>query len=322
MLPSLFHAMHPYIFIAGACAACLIRLRSVFVTFVPAAANTKDRGNSGKLGLRSAEGSRKGAASWCGSVAAVPLAICAVAFASSRTQRKAKGDKTESAAGSKAAATAEKQTSASKQDLMGGSVGMTWGMSGEFGPWPGTVGATMPLVDPSKGMDRWDPLNLSTGDVEKFDRYRGAELKHGRVAMLAVVGLIAQHSYRFPFVLTGGFGELKASSLTDVPSGFGAVFASPSAEAFGILFLVAGWFETVFWTDNGRAPGDFGDPAGLRKRSMFEYTDFEAVRTLELEHGRLAMVGFIGTMAGEYVTGYDAVDQWTHLTEAIRGVAR
>ena len=151
MLPSLFHAMHPYIFIAGACAACLIHLRSVFVTFVPAAANTKDRRNSGKLGLRSAEGSRKGAASWCGSVAAVPLAICAVAFASSRTQRKAKGDKTESAAGSKASATAEKQTSASKQDLMGGSVGKTWGMSGEFGPWPGTVGATMPLSIPAKG---------------------------------------------------------------------------------------------------------------------------------------------------------------------------
>ena len=311
MLPSLFHAMRPYAFLAGACAACLIYLGSVSVTFVPAAANTLDRGNS-----RRSEGIRKSSASWCGSVGAFPLAICAVAFASSRTQRKAKGGET------KAAETTEKETSAAKTGLMGGSLGMTWGMSGEFGPWPGTVGATMPLVDPSKGMERWDPLNLSTGDEEKFNRYRGAELKHGRVAMLAVVGLIAQHSYRFPFVLTGAFGELKASSLTDVPSGFGAIFASPSAEAFGILFLISGWFETVFWTDKGRAPGDFGDPAGLRKRSIFEYTDFEAVRTLELEHGRLAMVGFIGTMAGEYVTGYDAVDQWTHLTEALRGAAR
>ena len=315
MLPSLFRAMRPYTFLVGACAACLIYLGAV--TFVPAVANTKDPGNS-----RRPEGIRKGATSSCGSVGAFPLAICAVAFASSRTQRKAKGGETEATAGSKAAKTAEKETSAAKPGLMGGSLGMTWGMSGEFGPWPGTVGATMPLVDPSKGMERWDPLKLSTGDEEKFDRYRGAELKHGRVAMLAVVGLIAQHSYRFPFVLTGAFGELKASSLTDVPSGFGAIFASPSAEAFGILFLISGWFETVFWTDKGRAPGDFGDPAGLRKRSIFEYTDFEAVRTLELEHGRLAMVGFIGTMAGEYVTGYDAVDQWTHLTEALRGATR
>jgi len=316
--------MCPYIFLAGACAACLIYLGSLSVTFVPAAADTKDRRNSARPGLRSAEGSRKGAASWCGSVCAFPLAICAVAFTSSRTQRRAKGDKTESAAGSKAAAKAAvTETSAAKPDLSGGPDGMIWGMSGEFWAWPGAVGATMPLVDPSKGMERWDPLNLSTGDAEKFDRYRGAELKHGRVAMLAVVGLIAQHSYRFPFVLTGTFDELKASSLTDVPSGLGALGASPVAEAFGILFLVAGWFETVFWTDKGRAPGDFGDPAGLRKSNfpplMFEYTDLEGVRTLELEHGRLAMVGFIGTMAGEYVTGYDAVDQWAHLSEAFRG---
>lgn len=54
-------------------------------------------------------------------------------------------------------------------------------MSGDFGPWPGLVGATMPLVDPSRGMDRWAPLNLSKDDPVKFDRYRGAELKHGRV---------------------------------------------------------------------------------------------------------------------------------------------
>ena len=50
------------------------------------------------------------------------------------------------------------------------------------------------------------PQPKDGGDAEKFDRYRGAALQHGRVAMLAVVGVIAQHSYRFPFVLTGVFG--------------------------------------------------------------------------------------------------------------------
>jgi hypothetical protein len=33
----------------------------------------------------------------------------------------------------------------------------------------------------------WDPLGLATSE-EIFDQYRAVELKHGRVAMLAVIG--------------------------------------------------------------------------------------------------------------------------------------
>ena len=39
----------------------------------------------------------------------------------------------------------------------------------------------------------WDPLGLSAdGDAEKFKNYREIELKHGRVAMLAVTGYLVQ----------------------------------------------------------------------------------------------------------------------------------
>ena len=45
----------------------------------------------------------------------------------------------------------------------------------------------------------WDPLGLSAdGDREKFDRRREVEMKHGRVAMLAVVGYVFQEYLRFP----------------------------------------------------------------------------------------------------------------------------
>merc|ERR1712071_661598 len=38
----------------------------------------------------------------------------------------------------------------------------------------------------------WDPAGLSDGiSQEKFDEYRLAELKHGRVAQLAVLGYVA-----------------------------------------------------------------------------------------------------------------------------------
>merc|ERR1719263_2125184 len=45
----------------------------------------------------------------------------------------------------------------------------------------------------------WDPLGLAAdGDVETFNRRREVELKHGRVAMLAVTGYIMQELCRFP----------------------------------------------------------------------------------------------------------------------------
>ena len=49
----------------------------------------------------------------------------------------------------------------------------------------------------------WDPFGLANDiDEETFTKYRTAELKHGRVSMLAVTGLIAAQYARFP----GGIG--------------------------------------------------------------------------------------------------------------------
>ncbi len=45
---------------------------------------------------------------------------------------------------------------------------------------------------------------VSWGDEGKFKQLRASELKHGRVAMLASVGLLAQCYIRFPFP---GFGK-------------------------------------------------------------------------------------------------------------------
>ena len=99
----------------------------------------------------------------------------------------------------------------------------------------GLEGATMPLVDPTSGMDRWDPMRLSAGDSEKFDRYRRAEVKHGRVAMLAVTGLVAQHAFRLPYIITGDEGS-PIASLASVPSGFNAISTWPASVGFGLLF--------------------------------------------------------------------------------------
>jgi len=176
--------------------------------------------------------------------------------------------------------------------------------------WTKEIGATLPLCEPKEGMTRWDPAGLSSGkNADKFDLYRAAEVKHGRVAMIAVVGLVAQHYFRFK-----GIVGQEVYSLEDVPAGFGAITTYPSSVGFAIIVLIAGIIETGVLSDKGQKPGYFGDPLGLRKTIAYANIDDE-LETMEIEHGRLAMFGVIGTLWAEYTTGYDAVEQWEHATE-------
>merc|ERR1712039_1095926 len=86
--------------------------------------------------------------------------------------------------------------------------------------WEGEIGATLPLCNRSEGMTRWDPLGFTVGrNASKFEQYRAAELKHGRVAMLATIGLVAQHFFRFKSL---AFND-GVSDLSSVPSNLGAI---------------------------------------------------------------------------------------------------
>eukprot|EP00439_Symbiodinium_sp_Y106_P074373 s1121_g14.t1 len=80
----------------------------------------------------------------------------------------------------------------------------------------------------------WDPAGFtSDGDSKEFFRRRVAELKHGRVSMLACTGYIFQEFFRFPGYLSPS-SEIKFS---DVPNGLAAVTKVPAV----------GWFQyTIF----------------------------------------------------------------------------
>merc|ERR1712107_688741 len=87
------------------------------------------------------------------------------------------------------------------------------------------VGATDPLFDPKTG--RWDPLLLGSGpNASKFEWNRAAEVQHGRVAMLAVLGLIFQ-----------SYGKL-FPGMEGVPTGLGAPLVEPASTGFA-YFIVA-----------------------------------------------------------------------------------
>eukprot|EP00441_Pelagodinium_beii_P005662 CAMPEP_0197703096 /NCGR_PEP_ID=MMETSP1338-20131121/125266_1 /TAXON_ID=43686 ORGANISM="Pelagodinium beii, Strain RCC1491" /NCGR_SAMPLE_ID=MMETSP1338 /ASSEMBLY_ACC=CAM_ASM_000754 /LENGTH=256 /DNA_ID=CAMNT_0043286989 /DNA_START=68 /DNA_END=839 /DNA_ORIENTATION=- len=137
----------------------------------------------------------------------------------------------------------------------------------------------------------FDPLGFSKGkDEAGFRQLRVAEIKHGRVAMMASVGLVLPHWW-------------KAPGFADVPCGLGSVSTEMGGAGFVVLFLGAGLHELVLWKDDeSKDPGDFGDP--------FKFTESINVdRNYELNNGRMAMFAVLGQVVAELVTGKDAVQQ-------------
>jgi len=138
----------------------------------------------------------------------------------------------------------------------------------------------------------FDPLGFAKGkDAAEFRKLRVAEIKHGRVAMMASIGLVMPHFFKAP-----GFEK--------VPAGIGAVFTDMGGAGFVALFLGAGLHELVLWKDDAtKDAGDFGDPFNFAKSISVE-------RNYELNNGRMAMFAVIGELVAQLVSGKDAVEQF------------
>eukprot|EP00554_Chaetoceros_debilis_P005531 CAMPEP_0194076124 /NCGR_PEP_ID=MMETSP0149-20130528/2989_1 /TAXON_ID=122233 /ORGANISM="Chaetoceros debilis, Strain MM31A-1" /LENGTH=182 /DNA_ID=CAMNT_0038756783 /DNA_START=15 /DNA_END=559 /DNA_ORIENTATION=+ len=147
------------------------------------------------------------------------------------------------------------------------------------------VGAQQPL-------GFFDPLGLvSDGNEANFDRLRYVEIKHGRVAMLAVVGyLIEEAGVRLP-------GEISYDGTTfaDIPSGFDALSAIPQAGLLQIM-LFAGVLELFVMQDvtgEGEHVGDFRNGALDYGWDTFDEETKLQKRGIELNQGRAAMMGIL-----------------------------
>merc|ERR1719291_591555 len=137
----------------------------------------------------------------------------------------------------------------------------------------------------------FDPLGFAkVGDEQGFRKLRAAELKHGRVAMMASIGAVGQHFIKFPWA-------------TQVKGTFGAMGSGAGVVGFLALFCVSGVLELAWREDASREPGNFGDPMGLNM-----YTD--DMRSKELNNGRMAMISVLGIFAAEMMTGQDAIEQF------------
>eukprot|EP00316_Scyphosphaera_apsteinii_P016648 CAMPEP_0119320324 /NCGR_PEP_ID=MMETSP1333-20130426/52129_1 /TAXON_ID=418940 /ORGANISM="Scyphosphaera apsteinii, Strain RCC1455" /LENGTH=196 /DNA_ID=CAMNT_0007327021 /DNA_START=29 /DNA_END=619 /DNA_ORIENTATION=- len=162
----------------------------------------------------------------------------------------------------------------------------------------GEIGVTPPL-----GV--WDPLNLLAEPVEyprrSYRRYVELEIKHGRICMLATLGVITTEAgIRWPGYLSKSL-DIKFS---DVPGG--ALSSYAAVPALGWLQIVAFviFLELAYGQqDPNKEPGDVGGITWIR------YDDPEVKKfklNAERNNGRAAMMGITGMVVHEAL-GVDAL---------------
>lgn len=153
----------------------------------------------------------------------------------------------------------------------------------------------------------FDPLGLSQGKSDaEMKKIREAELKHGRLAMLASLGFLVAESFNplFDGKITGpALGHFQQADDL-VPYFWVAVLGSVGmVEGQNILL---GWEQEqdasgVANLKDEYVNGDLNfDPLGLKPA---DEESFNVMRTKELQNGRLAMLGIAGMVAQELVTG-------------------
>jgi len=155
----------------------------------------------------------------------------------------------------------------------------------------------------------FDPLGFST-DISggKLLFYREVELKHGRVAMLAALGIVVGEQYHPLFGGDIDVPSYLAFQQTPLETFWPAVVAAIAIpEVFSVFtFENPGEQNALgngeYWKMKAdHNPGDLGfDPLGLKPTDPKELKDMQ---NKELNNGRLAMIAAAGMIAQELATG-------------------
>ena len=160
----------------------------------------------------------------------------------------------------------------------------------------------------------FDPLGLAEKATDAtLQRYREAELAHGRIAMLAVVGfLVGEKVEGSAFLFDASISGPAITHITQVPDGFWPVIIA-FIGAYEASRAEAGWVDPADCPvdqpgllRDDYLPGDLKfDPLGLKPEDDEE---FAIMRTKELQHGRLGMLAAAGFLAQEAVDGQGIIE--------------
>ncbi|CAK9045141.1 Fucoxanthin-chlorophyll a-c binding protein B [Durusdinium trenchii] len=163
----------------------------------------------------------------------------------------------------------------------------------------------------------WDPFGMMAfQDEEKFRRNRELELKHGRICMVATIGMIVPDLFgRFGGDLSPSMG-LKFS---DIPCTIEAIYKVPAAGWLQV-FALAGAIEAK----NLAFPTNYGYPPFWGQIDKLEPEEKQKKLLAEINNGRLAMVAMAAIVAQNGATGQSLVEQFTtgNLNPFIGGYAQ
>lgn len=163
----------------------------------------------------------------------------------------------------------------------------------------------------------FDPLGFAEkADDALLKKYREAELTHGRVAMLAVLGfLVGEKVEGSSFLFDASISGPAITHIPQVPNGFwiGLIIAIGAAEQFR---AEKGWVDPSDTPVDSPGqlladytPGDLGfDPLGLKPEDPEEFFEMQ---TKELQNGRLAMLAAAGFLAQEAVDGKGILEHFS-----------
>jgi hypothetical protein len=157
----------------------------------------------------------------------------------------------------------------------------------------------------------FDPLGFTkNADLLKIKQYREAETQHGRVAMLAAIGMLVTEEPIEFHPLFEAYNKDIGPAIRHLDE-----VRAVSPQFFELLSILIGAFElnralkgwksldsnTFQDLKENYYPGDVGfDPLGLKPA---DGEDFLNMSTKELQNGRLAMLGVAGMVAQELING-------------------
>jgi len=160
------------------------------------------------------------------------------------------------------------------------------------------------LAGISAPMNYFDPLGFTTPTTAgKLLFYREVELKHGRVAMLAALGILVGEQFHPLFGGDIDVPSYVAFQQTPLENFWPAVVTAIAIpEIFSVFqFQDPSQKGSEMWAmKEDHEPGNLGfDPLGLKPTDPMKLKDLQ---TKELNNGRLAMIAAAGMIAQEVAT--------------------
>merc|ERR1719355_178742 len=158
----------------------------------------------------------------------------------------------------------------------------------------------------------WDPLGLGADEASLYRR-RCVEIKHGRVCMVAFLGMTVGPNE----LITPSHALLSPSldlHFDDIPGGIAAIDAVPAAGWLQIFALVGVHELTVAKQDYTKTPGEIPTFLGFKPDDA---ATFKEKQLKELKNGRLAMIAVLGEMMAQKVSGMGTYEQLGAMGESL-----